>query len=119
MHRYACLAANAAIVLAAFGLVGCSHNASNGSASETEPAVPSSTAVASVPVAPLPAPDALTDVLSRLTDPAVPGSDKANLIESATPETATNLDKFGNALRDGGYLPMTFSATNLAWSNAI
>lgn len=105
-------------MVAAFGLAGCSHNASNGSPAEAAPAVPSSsTAGASVPVAPLPAPEALTDVVSRLADPAVPGSDKANLIESATPDTAANLDKFGNALRDGGYLPMTFTATNLAWSD--
>jgi hypothetical protein len=70
-----------------------------------------------MPSAPLPAPEALTAVLTRLADPAVPGTDKVNLIEGATPESAAKLDKFGNALRDGGYLPMTFTATNLAWSD--
>jgi hypothetical protein len=117
MHRHLFVTSSAAIVVAAVGLAGCSHSASNDSPS-AELAVPTgSTAVAAVPAAPLPAPEALTDVLSRLADPAVPGSDKVNLVEAATPETASNLDKFGNALRDGGYLPMTFTATNLAWSD--
>jgi hypothetical protein len=116
MHRHFFVASSAVVVMAAFGLTGCSHSATDSSPS-AELAPPPSTAVASVPAAPLPAPEALTDVLARLADPAVPGSDKANLVESATPETANNLDKFSNALRDGGYLPMTFTATNLAWSD--
>jgi hypothetical protein len=116
MPRHIFVTSSAAIVVAASGLTGCSHSASNGSPAElAEPSA--STAVASVPTAPLPAPEALTDVLARLADPAVPGSDKMNLVEAATPETASNLDRFGNALRDGGYLPMTFTATNLAWSD--
>jgi hypothetical protein len=56
-------------------------------------------------------------VLSRLADPAVPGSNRVSLVEGATPESAGNLDKFTNALRDGGYLPMTFVAKDLAWSD--
>ena len=104
-------------MVAAFGLVGCSHSGPNSSPSGELAEPSASTAVASVPTAPLPAPEALTDVLARLSDPAVPGGDKVNLVEAATPETAGNLDKFGNALRDGGYLPMSFAATNLAWSD--
>ncbi|MDT5350247.1 MAG: hypothetical protein QOH91_3534 [Mycobacterium sp.] len=73
--------------------------------------------IGSPPTAPLPTPEALTDLLSRLADPAVPGSNKVSLVEGATPESAANLDKFTNALRDGGYLPMTFVAKDLAWSD--
>src|SRR5258708_16615619 len=102
MRRHLLVTSSAAIAVAAFGLVGCSHSASNSSPSEELAEPSASTAVASVPTAPLPAPEALTDVVARLSDPAVPGSDKVNLVEAATPETAGNLDKFGNALRDGG-----------------
>jgi hypothetical protein len=69
------------------------------------------------PAAPLPPPEALTDVLGRLTDPNVPGTNKLNLVEGATPDSAATLDKFTNALRDNGYQPMTFVADNIAWSD--
>jgi hypothetical protein len=73
--------------------------------------------VAAPPNAPLPAPDALIDVLNRLADPNVPGINKVSLVEGATPDSAGTLDKFTNALRDNGYLPMTFAANNIAWSD--
>jgi len=66
---------------------------------------------------PLPAPQTLTDLLGRLADPNVPAADKVNLIEGATPESAGTLDKFTTALRDNGYLPMTFAANDIAWSD--
>ena len=66
---------------------------------------------------PCPRPKALTDVLNRLADPNVPGINKVNLVEGATPDNAGTLDKFINALRDNGYLPMTFAANNVAWSD--
>lgn len=56
-------------------------------------------------------------MLSRIADPNVPGINKVNLIEGATPESAATLDKFSNALRDNGYPPMTFVADNIAWSD--
>ncbi len=56
-------------------------------------------------------------MLNRLADPDVPGINKVNLIEGATPESAATLDKFINALRDNGYLPMSFVANNIAWSD--
>jgi hypothetical protein len=56
-------------------------------------------------------------VLSRLADPNIPGINKVNLVEGATPESAATLDKFTNALRDNGYLPMTFAANDVAWSD--
>ncbi|BAX93122.1 putative lipoprotein LppK [Mycobacterium shigaense] len=70
-----------------------------------------------VPTAPLPVPQALTDILSRLADPGIPGANKVALVEGATPESAGTLDKFISALRDNGYLPMTFAADNIAWSD--
>jgi hypothetical protein len=73
--------------------------------------------VAAPPTTPLPAPEALIDVLNRLADPSVPGVNKVNLVEGATPESADTLDKFIAALRDNGYLPMTFAADNIAWSD--
>ncbi|RDH79321.1 hypothetical protein DVS77_07790 [Mycolicibacterium moriokaense] len=81
---------------------------------------PSTTAVAS-PVAPpasspLPPPDALTDVLARLSDPAVSGADKVALVELATADDAAALDKFAKALGDNGALPLTFEAVDLKWS---
>ena len=103
-------------VLAALGLSGCSTTESKTSpASSTLPA--SSSPVAVTPTAALPPPEALTDVLNRLADPNVPGVNKLNLVEGTTPESAATLDKFTNALRDNGYLPMTFAANDIAWSD--
>jgi len=66
---------------------------------------------------PLPPAQALTDVLYRLADPAVPGNQKLDLVESATPDNAAALEKFATALVDGGYAPVTFNATDIAWSD--
>lgn len=86
------------------------------------PSAPSSTAAVTAPSAPvsspLPPPEALTDVLARLSDPTVPGADKIDLIELATAGDAAALDKFGHALADNGALPLTFDATDLKWSEA-
>ena len=56
-------------------------------------------------------------MLVRLSDPAVAGSDKIDLVELATADDAAALDKFGNALADNGALPLTFEATDLKWSD--
>ena len=108
-----------AIAAAAVALSGCSGGGStNESPSAASSAAPTTPApVVAPPSAPLPAPEALTDVLNRLADPAVPGINKVPLIEGATPDNAATLDKFSNALRDNGYLPMSFTATNIAWSD--
>src|SRR4029077_15117722 len=111
MHRHLSVVLSAATAVAAFWLSGCSHR---------EPKVPPSSPSATVtaasspiitapPTAPLPSPEALTEVLNRLADPNVPGITKVSLVEGATPESAATLDKFTNALRDNGYLPMTFA----------
>jgi hypothetical protein len=113
------VALSAATAVAAVGLAGCSHTGPK-VVSSSPPAVPATSSpliVAAPPTAPLPAPDALIDVLNRLADPNVPGINKLNLIEGATPDSAGTLDKFTNALRDNGDLPMTFAANNVAWSD--
>jgi hypothetical protein len=70
------------------------------------------------PVAsPLPAPDALIDVLNQLSDPTVPGANKVDLVELATADDAAALDKFSRALADNGALPLAFEATDLRWSD--
>jgi len=71
----------------------------------------------SAPAAPLPAPEALTDVLARLADPAVAGAQKVALVQFATPDDADALDRFATATVDAGLAPLTFQATDLTWSD--
>nr|HRD11035.1 hypothetical protein [Mycobacterium sp.] len=67
--------------------------------------------------APLPPPEALTDVMYRLADPAVPGKDKLDLVENTTADEAGTIDRFAAALRDGGFTPLTFAASEIRWSD--
>ncbi|OBF25255.1 hypothetical protein [Mycobacterium sp. ACS4331] len=105
----------ATIFVAAFGLSGCGPQERE---SAPPPAPTSSTVAPTVPSAPLPDPAALTDVVMKLTDPAVPGEEKVPLIEGATPAEAQTLDNFAKALSDNHMLPMTYTATELAWSDS-
>ena len=118
MHRALSVALSAATALVAVGLAACStsHPRSETSAASSLPPA-TSTPIAPPATTPLPPPEALTDVLGRLADPSVPGANKVSLVEGATPESAATLDKFTNALRDNGYLPMTFTANDIAWSD--
>jgi len=96
----------AATIVAALGLSGCSTDVESKSAQS--PVVPSVAASAVAPPAdsaPLPAPEALTDVMYRLADPAVPGKDKMDLVENTTADEAGTIDKIAAALRDNGYTP--------------
>jgi hypothetical protein len=65
-------------------------------------------------VAPLPPPQALIEVMTRIADPNVAGAGKLDLVEFATPDAATAMDKFGRAL--AGYQPVTFEAAELRWA---
>lgn len=117
MRRHLSAALTAVV---AVGLSGCSHSEPRVPASATSSAVPPASSpivVTAAPTAPLPVPQALTDILNRLADPNIPGANKVSLVEGATPESAATLDKFMTALRDNGYLPMTFAADNIAWSD--
>ncbi|CKN52424.1 lipoprotein LppK [Mycobacterium tuberculosis] len=118
MRRNIRVTLGAATIVAALGLSGCSHPEFKRS-SPPAPSLPpvTSSPLEAAPITPLPAPEALIDVLSRLAGPAVPGTNKVQLIEGATPENAAALDRFTTALRDGSYLPMTFAANDIAWSD--
>jgi hypothetical protein len=105
---------SAATCVAALWLSGCSTESKPASA----PPPPASSAPPSaVAPAPLPDPAALTDVLVRLSDPAIAGADKVALVQGATADEAASLDGFAKALADNHMLPLTFSATDLAWSD--
>jgi hypothetical protein len=119
MLRNLSVTLSAASAVAALGLAGCSHSGPRvvSSPSSTVHAPSSPLIVAAPPTTPLPSPEVLIDVLNRLADPNVPGVNKTNLVEGATPESADTLDKFIAALRDNGYLPMTFAANDIAWSD--
>ncbi|GFG76019.1 hypothetical protein [Mycobacterium botniense] len=118
MHRHVTFVVGAATLVAALGLSGCSHRQSSSTAPAVGPAVTiTSTATAVRQTAPVPPPDALADVLYRLADRAVPGTEKLSLVEGATVDNAPALDKFAVALVDGGYSPAIFDVTNVAWSD--
>jgi hypothetical protein len=108
-HLPAALSAAAVAVLV---LSGCAKGEPGSASPPPAPAV-----ARSAPVRPLPPPEALTDVLYRLADPAVPGAQKLNLVAGATPDSAPVLDSFATALRSGGYVPVIFVARDLAWSD--
>lgn len=114
MPRPPALMVGAAAIVAALGFSGCSPTSS-----DSAKTAPSPTAgIVSAPVAAaLPPSEALTDVLNQLADPNLPGVNKVGLVEGATPEGAGTLEKFVNALRDNGYLPMTFTASNIGRSD--
>lgn len=118
MYRHRAAVLGAATVVAVLGLSGCSHGEPSSSpAAPTVPLLTPSVVTATMESAALPTPAALTDVLYRLVDPAVPGGDKLGLIEATKPGAAEALDRFVTALRDDGYSPLTFDATHVAWSD--
>ncbi|WP_052428869.1 hypothetical protein [Mycolicibacterium rufum] len=120
--RHPVLLRGAATIVAAFALGGCGPATPPSTSSPTvETSPPPSVGIpAPAPPAPggppLPQPSALTDVMARLADPAVPGAQKVALIENGTAGEAAGLDRFAAALRDNGSLPLTFEARDLAWA---
>ena len=67
---------------------------------------------------PPPPPEVLADVMNRLADPAVPGADKLPLLQNSAPPDAAILDRFSAALRDGGFSPVVFTATDVHWADS-
>jgi hypothetical protein len=118
VHRTFATVLGAVTIVAALGLSGCSDDTSSAPSPTPVPltkpptVAPSATDIG----APLPAPDALTDVMGRLADPAIPGPDKVGLVQFSTPADAAALDRFAKALTDSGYAPLTFEATDLMWA---
>ncbi len=56
-------------------------------------------------------------MLYRLADSAVPGLQKLNLVEGATPESGAAFDDFAVALVNGGYAPVKFDVRDVVWSD--
>ena len=108
---------SAATIVAALALSGCSNHAESKPAPSSAPQTSAAAIAPSDPGAALPAPEALADVLYRLADPAVKGSDKLALVESTTPDDAATMDRFASALRDGGFTPLTVTASDVMWSD--
>lgn len=108
--------AAAAVVLA---LSGCAPQAAAPiSTAPSVPLVPPASATPTPQDAALPDPGALTDVLYRLADPGVPGTDKLNLVQGAADSDATALDRFATAMYDNGFRPPTFEAGDVGWTAA-
>ena len=118
MRRGLTAALSIAAIAAVLGLPGCSNDKDNASPETAGPSTSASPSAPAAPqVAPLPAPDALTGVLYRLADVAVPGPQKLKLVEGATPESAAVFDQFANALINGGYTPVKFDVRDVKWSD--
>ncbi|GAT17355.1 hypothetical protein [Mycolicibacterium thermoresistibile] len=118
-ERFIGTAVLSAALVAALGLAGCGPQPESRTGDHTgaQQVRPSMAAPPPPAAAPLPAPEALTDVLYRLADAAVPGAEKTAAVQKATPADAEGLDRFARALRDGGYQPVTFAAADLMWSD--
>jgi hypothetical protein len=102
---------SAVTIVAALGVAGCA---------QTPPPAPSPSRTTNVaappPVAPLPAPEALTDVLYRLADTSIPAEQKVGLVQYATVDDEPVLANFGEALKASGFEPLNIAAADLAWS---
>jgi hypothetical protein len=118
VHRTCAAILGAVTIVAALGLSGCSDDTSSApsptpfplSKPPTVPPPPTETG------APLPQAATLTDLMGRLSDPAVAGADKVGLIQYGTPADAAALDRFAKALHDSGYAPLTFEASDMTWA---
>ena len=119
MHRIAgAVILSAVAIAAALGLGACgaeSEQKQPEAATETAAPTVKDEVPAGQPAAPLPTPTVLADVMNRIADSNVPGADKTALIESAAPGDAAAMDKFGQALIQNGYTPLTFDARDLRW----
>ena len=102
--------------MAALGFSGCGAPQDRASGPTT---AATAAAGAARPSTALPPPEALTGALDRLADPSSPGADKLALIQDGAAPDAPTLDRFVAALRDGGYVPATFAAADVAWSETI
>jgi hypothetical protein len=125
MSRHLTAVLSAAAIAAALGLSGCSPDGHDASPEET--ATPPTaaqltstgrTGSSEAPqTTPLPSSKALSAVLYRLADPAVPGAQKLNLVEGAASDNAGVFDQFASALVNGGYAPVKFDVRDIGWSD--
>jgi hypothetical protein len=118
MRRSLAAVLGMAAIAAVLGLPGCSNDENDASPASAPPATSAALSPPPSPqAAPLPPPEALAGVLSRLADASVPGPQKLNLVEGATPETAGVFDQFANALINGGFAPVKFDVRDVNWSD--
>jgi hypothetical protein len=118
MGRHLTAVLSAATIVAALGLSGCSSDEQSGSRENGPPATSASlTSTPAAQVAPLPAPGVLAKVLYQLADPKVPGTQKLNLVQGATPDNAGVFDQFATALVNGGFTPLKVDVRDVAWSD--
>ncbi len=112
------LAAPGPTVLAVAGLVlaGCTGLGATPQTA-TAPPLPQISSATVAESGPLPAPEALAEVMNRLADPAVPGIDKLPMVQKSAPSDAAILDQFSAALRDGGFSPAVFKVTDVRWAD--
>ena len=54
--------------------------------------------------------------MSTLADISVPGEQKVGVVQYATADDEPALARFGQALKDSGFDPVTVTAADLAWS---
>lgn len=101
-------------MVAAFGLAGCVDEQN-----PATPSTPNSPGVVDAPPnqAALPAPEVLEGVISTLADTSIPVEQKVGLVQYATVDDQLALIKFGAALKDTGFVPVTVAAADLKWSN--
>lgn len=111
---------SAATTVAALSVCGCSRDIAAPPPPGPALSTTSTPAGAALPAdpGPLPPPGALSDVMTRLADPAVPGADKLPLVQNTVPADAPALDRFAGALRDNGFNPVTVSASEIRWSDS-
>src|ERR1700734_278542 len=118
MRRRLTAVLSTAAIAAALGLPGCSSDEEGASPETSPPSMSQSLNSTAAPqAAPLPPPNALAGVLYRLADAAVPGPQKLNLVEGATPENAGVFDQFSDALRNGGFTPVRFDIREVGGSD--
>jgi hypothetical protein len=110
VHRTPTEVLSAVTIVAALGLVGCAP-----SVAPSEPSL--QTGIPGGPAAPpLPSPDALAGVLSRLADTSIPAEQKVGLVQYATIDDQPVLANFGEALTASGFVPLIVTADDLTWS---
>src|SRR3984885_11892653 len=118
MRRRLTAVLSTAAIAAVLGLPGGSNDEDDAAPAPSAPSPSVSLSSTAAPqAAPLPPPNALAGVLYRLADAAVPGPQKLNLVEGATPENAGVFDQFSNALLNGGFTPVKFDIRDVGWSD--
>jgi hypothetical protein len=107
----------AALGMAALGICGCSRDLAQRSPDPLATTSPQAAPAPPADAGPLPAPEALSDVMSQLADPGVSGAAKMTLVQNTAAADGVALDRFANALRDTGFTPVTVSVSEIRWSD--